>query len=117
MQLRSKFSDNVRTFKNKTIDRFVIHMEELIKQEPWLKDATISSFKDRLAQKFNHQNWAFCFFYMKEYIDWGDSKSLRANYSTRHNRRQKRYWKAFFLWLLDLAITNSYLISQWQTRI
>jgi hypothetical protein len=32
MQLRSKFSDNVRTFKNKTIDRFVIHIDELISE-------------------------------------------------------------------------------------
>jgi hypothetical protein len=40
------------------------------------------------------------------------ANQLRASYST-HNRRQKRYWKPLFLWLLDLAITNSYLISQW----
>jgi Transposase IS4 len=40
------------------------------------------------------------------------ANQLRESYST-HNRRQKRYWKPLFLWLLDLAITNSYLISQW----
>ena len=40
------------------------------------------------------------------------ANQLRASYSA-HNRRQKRYWKALFLWLLDLAVTNSYLISQW----
>jgi hypothetical protein len=33
MQLRSKFSDNVRTFKNKTIDRFAIHIDELRRLE------------------------------------------------------------------------------------
>jgi len=40
------------------------------------------------------------------------ANQLRVNYTT-HTRRQKRYWKAIFLWLLDLAITNSYLLSQW----
>ena len=39
------------------------------------------------------------------------ANQLRANYTT-HNRRQKRYWKAMFLWLLDLAVTNAYLLSQ-----
>ena len=29
-----------RTFKNKTINRFIIHIDELIKHELWLKDAT-----------------------------------------------------------------------------
>ena len=28
-----------RTFKNKTINRFIIHIDELIKHELWLKDA------------------------------------------------------------------------------
>lgn len=39
------------------------------------------------------------------------ANQLRVNYTT-HTRRQKRYWKAMFLWLLDLSITNSYLLSR-----
>jgi len=42
------------------------------------------------------------------------ANQLRANYST-HTRRQKRHWKALFLWLLDLAITNAYLLSPRET--
>ena len=35
-QLRSKVRDNVRSFKNKTIERFVVHIGDLLKHEPWL---------------------------------------------------------------------------------
>lgn len=69
-QLRCKFADNVRSFKNKTLERFLAHVRELIKQETWLKDASDAGFKDRLGSKFNHQNWAFCYYYMKEYVDF-----------------------------------------------
>ena len=60
----------MRSFKNKTIERFVVHIGDLLKHEPWLKDASDASFRDCLAQKFNSQNWAFCFYYMRDYIDF-----------------------------------------------
>jgi hypothetical protein len=75
-QLRSKLTDNVRSFKNKTLDRVLIHVGELIKQEPWLKDASDSDFRNRLGQKFNFQNWAFCFYYMKGYVNFEASSDL-----------------------------------------
>ena len=67
-QLRTKFTDNVRSFKSKTLDRFVTHISGLLEQETWLKDASDAGFKDCLSQKFNYHNWAFCFYYMKDYI-------------------------------------------------
>jgi hypothetical protein len=75
-QLRSKLTDNVRSFKNKTLNRVFTHITELIKHEPWLKDASDSDFKDRLSQNFNFQNWVFCFYYMKGYIDFDGSSDL-----------------------------------------
>jgi hypothetical protein len=75
-QLRTKFTDNVRSFKNKTVDRFIAHIGELIRQESWLTHASDAGFKDRLFQKFNYQNWASCFYYMKEYIDFEGGSDL-----------------------------------------
>jgi hypothetical protein len=97
-QLRTKFADNVRSFKNKTLDRFVTHINELLEQETWLKDASDTGFKDRLSQKFNYQNWVFCFYYMKDYIDFEASSNLgkwyMENMYVNLGLETKRYFDA-----------------------
>ena len=44
------------------------------------------------------------------------ANQLRASYSTQPSK-VNRYWKPLFYWLLDIAITNSYLIFKHNSKV
>ncbi|KAF1816370.1 hypothetical protein P152DRAFT_454635 [Eremomyces bilateralis CBS 781.70] len=74
--LRTKILDNVRTYKNKMLARFEIHIKSLIEIEPWIKNMNEDGLRKRLESKFNAQNFLFVWYYMKDYIDVDNSAPL-----------------------------------------
>jgi hypothetical protein len=52
---------------------------QLIEKEQWLNDVPESAFISRFKEMFNSQNFFYCFYYMKEYVDF-ESSSERGRW-------------------------------------
>ena len=95
-RLPTKFMDNTRTFKNKTLDAIEVstveylavrldnlliwylqaHIETLMADNPLLASADENAFRQHMTTTFNAHNFLSCWYYMKDYLDVGKSAEL-----------------------------------------
>ena len=85
-----------------------------IKWEVCGKKIFSKQLKEKVTKKFLRPNFVNVYNYDMNSVDRADH--LRKNYALGQNLRQRKWWWSIFLWGLDVAMVNSYLLYKSYSR-